>query len=275
MAESGTTLNGQHKSTQHQAIQHQATQHPPTLTAVAANGSAATRLPSVLIATRHGESTANVEFQLAEAAGALSVPISCRDADIPLSLRGRQQAQALGRWWAALPSADRPRSVWCSPYVRTAETARIALAQAAGLGAVPVTLAVRYDERLRDRELGVLEMLPKAAIEAKHPEEAARRRKMGELYYRPPGGESWADVALRVRSLLRDVCEEDAGRPVLLVAHDCTVLMLRYALDRLTEQQLTALEPVHNCSTSLWRAQEGRLRPDRWNQVDHLHAGAG
>ncbi|MFG2842268.1 histidine phosphatase family protein [Kitasatospora sp. NPDC048296] len=261
MAELGTTLNGQHQSTQ--SPHHHVAAHRPA---------SATRLPSVLIATRHGESTANVEFQLAEAAGALSVPISCRDADIPLSLQGQRQAQALGRWWAALPSADRPRSVWCSPYTRTAETARIALAQAAGLGAVPVTLAVRYDERLRDRELGVLEMLPKAAIETKHPEEAARRRKMGELYYRPPGGESWADVALRVRSLLRDVCEEEAGRPVLLVAHDCTVLMLRYALDRLTEQQLTALGPVHNCSTSLWRAQEGRLRPDRWNTVDHLAA---
>ncbi|MET8543418.1 histidine phosphatase family protein [Kitasatospora sp. NPDC004799] len=294
MAELGTTLNGQHQSTQnpHHHVtaqgQHGTTQgqHPGGQGqlgtghgqhpgghgqhAAAHRLAAAGRLPSVLIATRHGESTANVEFQLAEAAGALSVPISCRDADIPLSLHGRQQAQALGRWWAGLPSADRPRSVWCSPYVRTAETARIALAQAAGLGAVPVTLAVRYDERLRDRELGVLEMLPKAAIEAKHPEEAARRRKMGELYYRPPGGESWADVALRVRGLLRDLCEEEAGRPVLLVAHDCTVLMLRYALDRLTEEQLTALGPVHNCSTSLWRAQEGRLRPEGWNGVEHL-----
>ncbi|MGW7444765.1 histidine phosphatase family protein [Kitasatospora sp. NPDC054795] len=294
MAELGTTLNGQHQSTQSQ--HHHATtqgQHGTTQgQRGAAHGqhpggqeqhpggheqhgsthrpAAAGRLPSLLIATRHGESTANVEFQLAEAAGALSVPISCRDADIPLSLHGGQQAQALGHWWAGLPSADRPRSVWCSPYVRTAETARIALAQAAGLGAVPVTLAVRYDERLRDRELGILEMLPKAAIEAKHPEEAARRRKMGELYYRPPGGESWADVALRVRSLLRDLCEEEAGRPVLLVAHDCTVLMLRYALDRLTEEQLTALGPVHNCSTSLWRAQDGRLRPDGWNGVGHL-----
>ncbi|MFJ7277545.1 histidine phosphatase family protein [Kitasatospora sp. NPDC098663] len=261
MAELGTTLNGQHQSTQ---SPHHLTTHRPA---------SATRLPSVLIATRHGESTANVEFQLAEAAGALSVPISCRDADIPLSPHGQQQAQALGRWWAGLPSADRPRSVWCSPYVRTTETARIALAQAAGLGAVPVTLAVRHDERLRDRELGVLEMLTRAAIEAKHPEESARRRKMGELYYRPPGGESWADVALRVRSLLRDVCEEEAGRAVLLVAHDCTVLMLRYVLERLTEERLTALAPVRNCSTSLWRAQDGRLHPDRWNSVDHLAPG--
>ncbi|MEK2492196.1 histidine phosphatase family protein [Kitasatospora purpeofusca] len=265
MAELGTTLNGQHHHTD--GRHRTAAPHRPA-GATAAPGLSS--VPSVLIATRHGESTANVEFQLAEAAGALSVPISCRDADIPLSMHGQQQAQALGRWWAGLPSHDRPRSVWCSPYVRTAETARIALAQAAGLGAVPVSLSVRYDERLRDRELGVLEMLTRAAIEAEHPEEAARRRKMGELYYRPPGGESWADVALRVRSVLRDVCAEDAGRPVLLIAHDCTVLMLRYALDRLSEEQLIALEPVRNCSTSLWRAEAGRLRPELWNGTGHL-----
>ncbi|MFD9595088.1 histidine phosphatase family protein [Kitasatospora sp. NPDC059973] len=273
MAELGTTLNGQHQSTHRPGPQVTAAPYPAAPAPHTAPVTAPGPLPSVLIATRHGESTANVEFQLAEAAGALSVPINCRDADIPLSLQGRQQAQALGRWWAGLPSADRPRSVWCSPYERTTETARIALAQAAGLGAVPVSLAVRYDERLRDRELGILEMLPKAAIEARHPDEAARRRKMGELYYRPPGGESWADVALRVRSVLRDICAEEAGRPVLLVAHDCTVLMLRYALDRLTEAQLTALDTVRNCSTSLWRAEAGRLRPAHWNDTGHLTLG--
>ncbi|MEV8094912.1 histidine phosphatase family protein [Kitasatospora sp. NPDC085879] len=230
-------------------------------------------LPSVLIATRHGESVANVEFRLAEETGALTVPISSRDADIPLSLHGQAQAQALGRWWAGLPAADRPRAVWCSPYVRTAETARIAVAQASGLGAVPVGVPVRYDERLRDRELGVLEMLTRAAIDKEHPAEAARRRRMGELYYRPPGGESWLDVALRVRGVLRDLCEEERGRPVLVVAHDCTVLMLRHVLDRLTEPQLLALEPVRNCSTSLWRAADDRLRPDFWNTTGHLPGG--
>ncbi|TQF03496.1 histidine phosphatase family protein [Kitasatospora acidiphila] len=231
---------------------------------------AATPLPSVLIATRHGQSTANVEFQLADTTGALSVPISCRDADIPLSMLGQSQAQALGRWWAELPPADRPRDVWCSPYVRAAETARIAIAQAAGLGSVPVGLPVRYDERLRDRELGVLEMLTQAAISKHHPEEAARRRKMGELYYRPPGGESWSDVALRVRDCLRDVCAAECGRPVLLVAHDNVVLMLRYVLEQLTEAQLLALEPVRNCSASLWRAEQGRMRGELWNEVGHL-----
>ncbi|MEU9129083.1 histidine phosphatase family protein [Kitasatospora sp. NPDC048540] len=228
------------------------------------------RLPSLLIATRHGESTANVEFRHADATGALTVPITSRDADIPLSIRGQAQARALGRWWAELPPDDRPRSVWCSPYLRTTETTRIALAQAGGLGAVPVTTEVRQDERLRDRELGILEMLTKAAIDKEHPAEAARRRRMGELHYRPPGGESWLDVALRMRSLLADLAREEDGRPVLVVAHDCTVLMLRYILDRLTEQQLLALEPVRNCSASRWRAEHGRLVPAGWNDTGHL-----
>ncbi|PYC67041.1 histidine phosphatase family protein [Streptomyces tateyamensis] len=232
----------------------------------------APELPSVLIATRHGQSTANVEFQLAEANGALTVPISCRDADIPLSMHGQAQAQAFGRWWAELPTGDRPRSLWCSPYVRAAETARIALAQAAGLGSVPVGLPVRYDERLRDRELGVLEMLTAAAIEKHHPEEAARRRRMGELYYRPPGGESWADVALRVRDCLRDLCAEEAGHPVLLVAHDNVLLMLRYVLDRLSEAELLELDVVANCSASIWRSVDGRLCAEQWNGTGHLPA---
>ncbi|MDH6575596.1 histidine phosphatase family protein [Kitasatospora sp. MAP5-34] len=233
-------------------------------------GRTSLRLPSVLVATRHGESLANVEFQLAAETGALTVPIASRDADIPLSLHGQAQAQALGRWWAGLPAADRPRAVWCSPYVRAAETARIALAQSSGLGAVPVGLPVRYDERLRDRELGVLEMLTAPAIEKEYPAEAARRRKMGELYYRPPGGESFLDVALRVRSLLRDLGEEETGQPVLLVAHDCTVLMIRYVLDRLTEPQLLELGPVRNCSAARWRSRDGRLHPDLWNATGHL-----
>ncbi|MEY9945850.1 histidine phosphatase family protein [Kitasatospora sp. GAS1066B] len=259
MPELSTILNGRPR------------QDTPTAGAAAAAGStAALALPSLLIATRHGESTANVEFQLAEATGALDVPITCRDADIPLSIRGQSQAQAFGRWWAELPSADRPRTVWCSPYLRTTETARIAIAQAAGLGAVPVGLAVRQDERLRDRELGVLEMLTAAAIEKRHPEEAARRRKMGELYYRPPGGESWSDVALRVRDCLRDLCAEEAGRPVLLVAHDTVVVLLRYVLERLTEQRLPELAPVLNCSASVWRPANGRLQPELWNATGHL-----
>ena len=48
-----------------------------------------------------------------------------------LSATGADQAKALGEALAALGD-DRPDAVWCSPYVRAQQTARIAL-QRAGL----------------------------------------------------------------------------------------------------------------------------------------------
>ena len=76
-------------------------------------------------------------------------------------------------------------------------------------------------------------MLTSAGVEARLPEEAGRRRWLGKFYYRPPGGESWADVVLRLRSLLADL---DAGIPaqgVLLVCHDAVILLIRYILEGL------------------------------------------
>jgi 2,3-bisphosphoglycerate-dependent phosphoglycerate mutase len=54
-------------------------------------------------------------------------------------------------------------------------------------------------------------------VSSRFPQEARRRADVGEFYYRPPGGESLADVALRLRSLLRDI---DLARWPLVVAHD-------------------------------------------------------
>jgi broad specificity phosphatase PhoE len=97
------------------------------------------------------------------------------------------------------------------------------------------------DERLRDRELGVLDLLTSHGMEARFPEEAQRRRWLGKLYYRPPGGESWADVALRLRSFLAELDRIAAGQRVLLVVHDAVILLLRYVCEAMTEQELLEL----------------------------------
>ncbi|WP_377269461.1 histidine phosphatase family protein [Peterkaempfera sp. SMS 1(5)a] len=226
------------------------------------------RLPAALLAVRHGESTANAVFEEAEAAGATDVPITSRDADIPLTARGREQCRALARRLALAPPEEQPQSIWCSPYDRARQSAEPLLAALGG------DLPLRIDERLRDRELGVLEMLPAAGIEARHPAEAARRRRLGELYYRPPGGESCADVALRLRSLLADLAEREAGRRVLVVCHDAVVLMLRYVLEDLDEPGMLAAHAadgrVRNASLSEWRLHGGRLHRTLWNDTTHL-----
>lgn len=238
--------------------------------------------PVALTAIRHGQSTANAAFAAAEAAGALEVGITCRDADLHLTDLGREQAAALGRWYAsgaggsdAAPDDAVPQSLWVSPYLRAQETAEQVLAELdrAGLPLPDVTT----DERLRDRELGVLEMLTSAAIELYHPAEAERRRRMGELRWRPPGGESALDVAERVRSALRELFEAEPDRRVLVVAHDNVVLMLRHLLEGLTEDDLAGLlrgGSVGNTHVTTWTrpvtAPAAPLALTLWNTAPHL-----
>lgn len=215
---------------------------------------------------RHGQSTGNVTAQQAEVGGLEVIDIPERDADVPLSPTGRRQATAVGRWIAALPDDRRPQVAVVSPYLRTRQTAELALAD--------VGVATVVDERLRDRELGVLDLLTGRGVQARLPAEAQRRQRLGKFYYRPPGGESWADVLLRLRSLLRELgADHPAGR-VLLVGHEAVVLLVRYLAESLSEEQLMAVArgtSVANCSISSWRRSGGVLRPELFNSVEHLH----
>lgn len=202
---------------------------------------------------RHGESEANVAATRAELAGSETIAIDIRDADVPLSAVGREQARALGEWLRT--HRDAIELFYTSPYIRARETLSIALAEADR----PVE-RVLLDERLRDRELGILDLLTRRGVELRHPEEAERRRHLGKFYHRPPGGESWADLALRLRSFLRDAAGRDE-RSALVVAHDAVVMVLLYLLLPLDEERLlefAASRTVLNASvTHLVRSEEG------------------
>jgi broad specificity phosphatase PhoE len=111
-------------------------------------------------------------------------------------------------------------------------------------------------------------------VENRFPLEAERRRWLGKFYHRPPGGESWADVALRLRSFLAELASDPSDRAVI-VGHDAVVLLLRYICERLTEQEALAIQadsPVRNGSITrlVRRTGEGWTLAD-YNDVHHLH----
>ncbi|MCR6647571.1 MAG: histidine phosphatase family protein [Cellulomonas sp.] len=222
-----------------------------------------------LVLVRHGESVGNLAAAAAARAGADRLELATRDADTPLSDRGVEQARALGAWLGAGRPGDRPEVAWCSPYVRARQTLKVAL-DAAGFD-----LPVRIDERLRDRELGITDRLTTSGIARLLPDEAARRALLGKFYYRPPGGESWTDVALRLRAVLADLSRRDDGRRVLVVTHDAVVALVRYVLEELTEQDLFALiqrGSVRNASVSLMAYGEGTWTTRLFDDVTHLAA---
>jgi broad specificity phosphatase PhoE len=219
-----------------------------------------------LIVVRHGESVGNVAREDAEASGAELIPIDRRDPDIPLSDSGHEQAASLGRWLARLPEDERPTAVWSSPYRRAVQTATEALATA------QLDLPMIKDERLRDRELGILDRLTGHGVEARYPAEAARRRYLGKLYYRPPGGESWSDVALRLRSVLAEIDLQRDER-VLISCHDAVVLLLRYVLERLDEEALMEIAGGHavgNASVTRLTRTDAGWRTTVFNDQSHL-----
>jgi broad specificity phosphatase PhoE len=192
---------------------------------------------------RHGESVANVAASSAEREHAEVIDVSYRDADVPLSETGVQQATALGGWLATHGASRSALTVWSSSYRRAEQTIAIALDEAG------LPLDVHVDERLRDRELGVLDLLTSVGVASRFPEEQARRSRLGRFYYRPPGGESWADVALRLRSFLQDVDANSTGT-VLVSAHDAVVMLFLYVCCGMTEEQLMQFARSHTVTNA-------------------------
>ncbi|WP_255770588.1 histidine phosphatase family protein [Pseudarthrobacter sulfonivorans] len=224
-----------------------------------------------LVLVRHGESEGNVAATQASRAGIDVIDVPARDADVLLSPTGQDQARALGKALASIAEERRPDAVVSSPYARAHQTAQIAV-EIAGW---PVK--VRTDERLRDRELGILDMLTSQGVDRWHPDEAERRRWLGKFYYRPPGGESWADVVLRLRSVLGELNNGDGGHRVMLVCHDALILLIRYILEGMTEAELldlAASTPVLNASITRYVRPEGQgpWTLESFNVADHLTA---
>ena len=208
--------------------------------------------PERLWLVRHGQSQGNVARDAAHEAGLGVIDLDLRDVDVPLSELGHAQAEATGRWFAQLPDGEKPEVLLASPYVRARQTAE-AICAAGGLagGAKPTIL----DERLREREFGVFDGLTTLGIRDQYPQEAAHRAKMGKFYHRAPGGESWADVILRLRSAMNTINLQYADKRVLVVCHQVVVLCFRYILEELTEAQILAIDrqaDILNCGIAAY-----------------------
>jgi len=222
--------------------------------------------PAALWLVRHGESLGNLADAQAHASGSGRLELDVRDPDVELSDTGRAQARALGRHIAGLPEDERPTLVLSSPFARARRTAELAVER--------LDLPVRLDERLRERDFGAFDGMTGAGIREQYPEEARRRELLGKFYYRPPGGESWADVALRIRSVLATEAHALDDQRVLVVAHQAVIMVCRYVLEGLDEQELMDLdkrEQIANASLTRYEADgSGGYLLREFNHVDHI-----
>ena len=228
------------------------------------------RWPTTLWIVRHGQSAGNVARDLADEGGFARIAIEARDVDVALSPLGEAQADALGAWFATL-GGGRPEAVLASPYLRAIATAERMIAA----GGILPGISLCRDERLREKEFGVLDGLTTRGVAETFPDQAAFRRLLGKFYHRPPGGESWCDVILRLRSVLDTIALHHAGQRVLIVAHQVVVLCLRYILEGMDEATILEIDrdaDVANCSVTEYAfdadaGSGGAMRLVRYNDA--------
>lgn len=230
------------------------------------------RWPETLWLIRHGQSAGNVARDHAHNSGYSRIELDHRDVDVPLSVLGEDQARALGHWFAAGEEGQQPQVILCSPYVRAIQTAELFRSA----GGCPPDLRICRDERLREKEFGILDGLTTAGIREFQPDQANFRKILGKFYHRPPGGESWVDVIFRLRALLDTVSLHYAGQRVMIVAHQVVVLCMRYVLENLTEAEILAIDAegdVANCGITqyVFDADTGCLKLNRYNIVAPLN----
>jgi ribonuclease H / adenosylcobalamin/alpha-ribazole phosphatase len=149
--------------------------------------------------------------------------------DVPLTAQGQAQAEAVGRRVAALAATgagDPVAAVVSSPLVRcTATAAAIADALRGAIGEVPLIT----DGDLIECDFGQWEGHTGDEVRARWPGEFDAWQRSTAVA--PPGGESFAQVAQRVRRVVDSLCEAYPASTVVVVSHVSPLkLILRDAL---------------------------------------------
>jgi broad specificity phosphatase PhoE len=253
--------------------------------------------PRRLVIVRHGHSEQNATTDLLndDLEAALQWMRTIRDADITLTSLGKFQAEETGKYLAQTQPFD---ICFSSPYRRTVETAEGILAQFSYVpphyseGAkysnkekrlhYPAEATQMFDnkspqlyvdDRLREKEFGVLHARTKEEIREKYPDEYEARKREGKYWYRLLGGENYPDVGQRVHSFSDKLVRDWGGKDVLVVTHQVPYKLFRQQFEHLREQEVLALEDAPNCGMQEYQLDrsfhtpEGFLRLVEWNKV--------
>ncbi len=170
-------------------------------------------LPVELILVRHGESEENHAHNLARESANLPAYQSGRNSR--LTKKGQEQAKAAGKWIKG--NAPSMSHYFTSEYVRASETA-------AYLGLEEARWSKEF--ALREREWGELEKL------TSHERRVLEGRKADSFYWIPSGGESMAQLCLRINLFLESLTKKDMPGAIV-VCHGEVIWAFRVLLERM------------------------------------------
>ena len=204
---------------------------------------AVTRPTRVYIA-RHGQTVTNKEGRF------------CGHAETELTPLGEEQALALGRRLERVEIA----ACYTSDYSRAIRTAALVL------GERGITPAV--DQDLRELHYGEWELERESEIRRRYPDQHKLMRDEDPAW-RPPGGETVAEVRARTEAAYQRIVKGHAGKTVLIVSHGTAINCLLSAVLAMPETHVFRVD-VQNCGLSELEVRGGRSYIVRLNETAHL-----
>ena len=198
----------------------------------------------IIYITRHGETEWNAEGRIQG------------HTDVPLSARGREQAQMLARRLATV----RIDAAYSSDLSRASETARVALGER--------DTALTLTPELREYNKGVFEGLTAAEYGQQYPE-LYEASMANDLDFAPPEGETIRQTSARLSGIFQRVRAAHLEENVLIVGHGGS---LRAGIVSLLDLPLEANWKfvMHNCSLTVVHTYADNAVLHLYNDTSHI-----
>ena len=203
-------------------------------------------LPIDIVLVRHGQSEGNVAKHLSESGNNDLYTIEFRErysSSFRLTDLGRHQAELAGVWIRKeFPGFDR---YMVSEYLRAMETAALlALPSAAWFA----------DFYLTERDWGELDICPEDERQEKFGN-ALRHRRADPFFWRPPNGETFADLCLRVDRVLHTLHRECSDKRVVIVCHGEVMRAFQIRIERMSQTRFRELTFSKNSDDRIYNCQ--------------------
>ena len=187
-------------------------------------------------AGRHGQTDANAEDRM------------LGHTDIPLNASGIEHARLLGRHLA-----DKPiRVIYASPLKRAFQTAGIVAAEHHGPAIEVIT-----DDRLMETNFGELEYMTIA--DARRTGIYAERDR-DRMTFKPPGGESYDDLLVRLRSFFKDTNLFQDHEPALIISHQGTTRMIAAEAGAMPMREAAYASIPHETLLTVLKTSDGKIK---------------
>jgi broad specificity phosphatase PhoE len=197
-------------------------------------------VPLRIVLVRHGESERNalkgdqIFYPPTKAGEQLSAVPS---ENMPLSKHGWEQARATGKALRARYGAF--DHIYHSGMHRVHETTEGILESYTDEERIQMPLS--HNLRIRERDPGYTYGMTAEEANAAFPWLQHHFAVVGKFFGRPPGGESVADVTLRVGPFFKKINAENAGESLLIVTHGGVISSFRYYIEGWNYQQAREL----------------------------------